>query len=262
MSYRGNAGVFGIFCLGLAYGIFNEGICAKTVLMSKNVPIPAFDGYRLLSVNLAWTLLIVPWHAFHAILFPVTIVSFFFDGENDGRWLSNRSLIIVCTIFGLLGILMFFNTPGFTAHPVYLPLFAVLIAMLVILSRFLPANPHLRSPSKKASFFPAIAGFLFYFAYVVGLVLLAQARLSSIILFFYAASVLTLFYGILKFRGWFNLSNFTGFALGDYLALSVTSILAGIGKDSVEIIATGMVFAALFASILFYRVKAGDKSSL
>ena len=45
VSLRRQLGLAGLFVLGLVYGIFNEGIIAKTFYLATNVPINKFDGY-------------------------------------------------------------------------------------------------------------------------------------------------------------------------------------------------------------------------
>src|SRR5689334_20634057 len=45
IAVRRTLGWGGIFILGLAYGILNEGIASKTLLMAQNVPMPSFDSY-------------------------------------------------------------------------------------------------------------------------------------------------------------------------------------------------------------------------
>lgn len=248
LACRWNLGLLGIICLGIAYGIFNEGICAKTILMTENVPIPAFDGYNFLTFNIAWSTLIIPWHSLHSVLYPILIVSYFSSRKIDKSWLSMPSLITVCALFTMIGVWMFFNTPRFNALPVYLLLFTALIAVITFVSRFLPKKPGLKKASlQKASVFPAVLGFIFYLIYVPGLTILASKNMATIILVIYAVLVAAVFYWILKIRNWLTVSNLTIFGIGDYCAVSFTAGLIGwIKKGSIEIAVTGILFMIIF----------------
>ena len=51
---RWRLGLAGILLLGLAFSIYSEGLGARTVLLSRNVPLDTFDHYSMfLGLNVA-----------------------------------------------------------------------------------------------------------------------------------------------------------------------------------------------------------------
>jgi branched-subunit amino acid transport protein len=78
-----------VFLLGLAYGFLNEGLLAQTLIRFEHVPISNFDHYVYVGgVNLSRAALIVPWHALMAVLFPLTLLDFWFPSCARVRCLS------------------------------------------------------------------------------------------------------------------------------------------------------------------------------
>jgi hypothetical protein len=88
-AIRWRLGLWGILIIGLAYGIFNEGILAQTLVQAAHMPIGNFDGYLVGGgINIGWALYILFWHALHSVLYPFLLLTFF---RNDWEsWLSDR----------------------------------------------------------------------------------------------------------------------------------------------------------------------------
>jgi hypothetical protein len=252
VSLRWNLGLWGILCLGLAYGIYNEGIGAKTLLMQVNVPVSAFDGYSFLGVNLAWAILIVPWHALHAILYPIAIVYSVFPQNQRTRWLGTPALLVICLLFTLMGVWMFFNTPRYTAAPIYLPVFTAAIIGLVFVSRVFRETRNEEIPPAAASILPALLGFVFYLVYLLGLAVLGHQKLPVLVLLAYAVSVAAIVYRILKTRKWLTVPHLAVFALGDYCAVALAALLSGVGKGASQIVITSAVFIIVFVAMILY----------
>src|SRR5580700_5221408 len=77
LAIRWRLGLWGVFILGIAYGIFNEGIIAQTLVHATSLPLAGFVGYmRIGGINVGWALYIVFWHALHSVLYPLLLVSF------------------------------------------------------------------------------------------------------------------------------------------------------------------------------------------
>ena len=59
VSVRWKTGILGLFLMGFAYGLFNEAILAKTILLQTSVPVPTFDNFGFyLGVNFPWLIVI------------------------------------------------------------------------------------------------------------------------------------------------------------------------------------------------------------
>ena len=70
----------GVFVIGLAYGIWNEGLLAQTLMRFQHVPINKFDHYICTAgFNFSWAALILPWHSLLAIVFPLAVLAAFFQ---------------------------------------------------------------------------------------------------------------------------------------------------------------------------------------
>ena len=86
-AVRRRLGLAGLFMLGLVYGIFNEGILARTFYLASNVPIKTFDGYGyVFGVAIPWAITISIWHALHSFVYPIVAVSYFFHTSCYGAF--------------------------------------------------------------------------------------------------------------------------------------------------------------------------------
>ncbi len=244
----------GLFLLGLAYGIFNEGVLAKTLLCSENVPIDAFDHSTWLGINLPWAVLIVPWHASHAIIFPIALVTLWFPSTARTSWLSARGFWFCALLVTAIGVLIHLtkNTP--ITSPLYLVLFEVVIAALIFLSRWTDrTDPFLRAETK-SSLWPAVAGFSFYPVLVLGLTFCAGFKLPGIVICLVAIVLLASYYRLLTQKGWLGLTSFVSFALGDYLSGSLLTGLFQLKTSSAGVI-TEAILAIFFGLCIFMIIR-------
>lgn len=101
-------GIASIVMLGLAYGIYNEGIVAKTLLHAE-VPVPSFNHYAFFGgVNFSWLVSILIWHACHSVLYPILLTFVLWPGTAEQLWLGRKTKICFLAISGLVGTLIFF----------------------------------------------------------------------------------------------------------------------------------------------------------
>lgn len=102
-----SSSVGGLLLLGLAYGILNEGIVARTLTQLDGGPVTAFAGYqRMFGVSIPWALFIVPWHALHSVTYPILLVDKLFPQRAVEQWLSVRFrrtaaavLAVLCLVY-------------------------------------------------------------------------------------------------------------------------------------------------------------------
>ncbi len=245
LAIRRRLGLDGILLLGLAYGVYNEGLCAKTLFLNSQVPLSAFDGYAFAGVNLAWAICILPWHALHSVLYPLLLVHRFYPAPAARSWLSNRAWAACGLSFGLMGLFMFLNGKSAAATPGRLALVGGTMAVLFWLALRMPKPPveeadAAPSPSRWA----ALAGGIFYLGFVIGLIVLAHWRVPTAILAVGAGGLLAGVWTGLRRRNWTHPAGLRMFALGDYLAVAAISLLNGIHRGSPELIVTGLVLAA------------------
>lgn len=135
IAVRRDLGWGGIFILGLAYGIVNEGIAAKTLLLGQNVPMPSFDSYGyVMGVNFTWSPVITIWHALHAVVFPIALLYVLYPEKREEAWLSTRLVTVLGALSLVMVVLLFFRGGDLHPSPVYLVAFGVVILALGVFS--------------------------------------------------------------------------------------------------------------------------------
>ena len=110
---RRDLNVIGIAVLGLAYGILNEGVIAKTLTQPGGAPLQEFAGYgRIGALQLGWAVFILPWHALHSVLYPILIASWLAP-DADRPWFVGRARFVyyalLVAIVALCGL--YFTNP-------------------------------------------------------------------------------------------------------------------------------------------------------
>ncbi len=165
MRHRLSAG--GIFWLGLGFGVINEGFLAKTLLMSRNVPNPAFDAYGMwLGVNWTWTMTICLWHAGFSVLLPITITHHLFPAESARLWLNRKTILLLLSSSAFICFAIFLS--GFRMHgsPLQLIVLLGLIALCVaIATRFQTTGEELEPQSIPIA--PFLIGWCILPAYIL-----------------------------------------------------------------------------------------------
>jgi hypothetical protein len=133
LACRHRLGIPGLLCLGLVYGIINEGIIAKTFYLAEGVPVNTFDHYGYVAgISIPWSITITVWHALHAVLCPILVTYYLFPSQRHQLWLTRAGLWWLAVTTVALNTLFFFSRtqdrpPGQLGH--YL-LMLVLIGFL------------------------------------------------------------------------------------------------------------------------------------
>lgn len=252
ISVRWKLGCGGILVLGLAYGIFNEGVCAKTLLLNQMTPVDAFDGYAVGGINFAWAICILVWHALHSTLYPILLVSYFYPSPGNSPWLKDKTLVASTLAFLLVGASCFLLSKTPSASPGYLLLFLTIMAGLALLAPEAPELFRLEDlPRDKPTASPAAKGFVFYLVYMFGLILLAKNKIPTLALLAYAVLTLAGTWRFIRMKRWITMPSLVMFILGDYIAVAGFALLGGIVKSSTEIILVAFAFIVLF----FYAIQ-------
>ena len=96
VAVRRGYGPLGLWCLGVLYALYNEGLLAETLFHPLDVPMPAFETYGLVAgIRLPFVLWIACWHGLFSLLTPVVIGHHLFPGSAAKPWLpwwATRSL--------------------------------------------------------------------------------------------------------------------------------------------------------------------------
>lgn len=133
LAVRWRLGFIGYIMLGLVYGIYNEGLFAKTIFQTQ-LPNPAFNNYGVVwEINFPWFSNISVFHAFYAFLFPVLIVNYFFPSASRKPWMDKRMWLLISAAFFIYiswGFLNNMPPPITTLHYLFLVVMIIAIAVL------------------------------------------------------------------------------------------------------------------------------------
>ncbi len=255
ISWRWHLPVSGVFLLGLAYGIVNEGLLAQTLIRSEHVPISNFDHYIYAAgINFSWACLIVPWHALLAVVFPLALIACWFPACAKEAWLGNRAFVSLTAI--LIAALAF----AASVRPPRPQMLAFLIAIVVLVACASFFRNRLRPGGhpndRRVRAFRL--GAAFYFVFFFGLILLAAAHAPPVVFFILVAALL-LCSGWIGARLQVQLQPAVAHvALGSYFAASGFHFLAGVVHRSAESIITASLLAVGFVVMARRTSRAGE----
>jgi hypothetical protein len=267
-AVRRQFGLASLFVVGLVYGIFNEGIIAKTFYLAKNVPINTFDGYGYaFGVAIPWAITISIWHALHSFIYPLFAVSYFFPEHRRSPWLNRPAIVLLAALTIAIGTLMFFHRdkdrpPGDAAHFI---LMIALVSLLLWLSTRLKSpsdsgSRHKETPSRigvRTSKFGSRAVFLGGLAFVSLVVvplLLAGAKVSLYAFHAYTIGLVALILWLINRRASLSVNDVLLFALGDDTLMALVGLATAIGAGMTQRIVTNALFLVLFVWV-FLRLR-------
>ncbi len=97
---RWEKGWVSILLMGMAYGIFEEGIMVRSFFDPdwQDLGQLAFYG-RWIGINWIWSIALTIFHAVVSISIPIAITELLFSEKKDALWLSKKELIIFIIIF-------------------------------------------------------------------------------------------------------------------------------------------------------------------
>lgn len=248
--------VGGVVLLGLAYGILNEGVLAKTLTQPGGSPLDDFAGYgQIGALQGGWAIFIVFWHSLHSVLYPILLSHWLFPDAAERRWFaSGRArwlLYVLLTILFGLYALYFLNPLRNDIGP-FLLYVTVSLALGAIALRFCKVGGTLlQTSSTKPSLKPALFGactllfyvlqfgsprqipFVLYLALSVALIAFAAWRMAS--------------------AGWRPLPDLLLFGLGDDLAFSfLAAVLCVVtNRNPLQAVTAGAIFVAVFAYLIW-----------
>lgn len=239
MAIRWDLDWKGIFITGLAYGFFNEGIGAKTLLTQIVVPVKTFNEYGYFAgINLAWAAVIVVWHAFHSVLYPIFLTHYLYPKEKTETWLKNKTLVFLAGIVLLTGILLYFLIHPVKTSPIYFFVFAATMATLIFIAKKFKRNSN-ATPFESNVRFPAFfKGLAFTGFYFVSFLISAAKASPALFILFLMLWAIAGFYLLRKMTP----TELVLFALGDY----ATSVLFSITSQTIERLIVVPIMAVAF----------------
>ncbi len=225
LAVRDGTGFAGLFIYGLAYGLLNEGVLAKTIFRETNVPIDTFSHYGFLGIGWPWTVLICAWHALASVVFPVAIVHTIFANASHRPWLGGRVALLLSLVLVVFACLFFINdgaSQHFGTPPELIALITAMAVLLVIGSRLKGTIAALRTTSLLR---PLVVGLSLLVPFLV-LIIVPGMKLPVIVFFVTFAALLA---GYLRYFSRHRLAAlpamaFVGFAY--YVQTAAVSLIA------------------------------------
>jgi len=239
----------GLLICGLAYGIFNEGILARTLVMSEGLPIPTFNHYfSVLGLNVAWAITLLVWHALFSVATPVLVVHWLWPDQAGTRWLSKGWIIVTLGVICLTSLLFFRADEGRPPSGRYFLVFVGTIIALIGLAATCTGGV---ARGFALSWRAAIAGVMF-FVFFGGLFAVSALGLHPAFFLAYAVTVLIGF-------AWYVLRKKNGagtllfFCIGNCASYSLFVFLAKL-RFSPEGCVVSLMIACGYA-LLFRRAR-------
>jgi hypothetical protein len=233
-AVRHGTGFGGLFLIGMAYGVINEALLAKTVFRSAGVPVDVYDGYGFAGgIQWAWTAFILPWHALASVMLPIAFAHRAVPHAAVKPWLGARTALALAAVLAALISLFYLyeDTSGIAGTAQMLLALWGAIALLALASFLLPQpQAALMSPVRLMPFLIGVSGILPFLS------LLAVAHLRWPIAMYLIAAIawVALYWFLTRRFADINTHAFGWFGLGWYLQIGTFSWLgAAAGHPSV-----------------------------
>lgn len=244
-AVRYKLGLAGIFSIGITYGIFSEGLLAKTSILNNSLPVGAYDQYGyIFGISFPWTITISTWHALAAVSFPILITHILFPNEREKLWLNKKLTIILAALLLIFASMIFLDKSAPVAGtPIQLAILLALMFAGVLIAKFIPRKiitPEDSSTVNKKPIFLGLSIFLFTF---VILSFIASQKLP-VTLFFLVFGLGVWFYiRTLKIHSWLNAPHFMLFGIGFYMqqAALAIAIRFAAGSTTADTLIAGIV---------------------
>lgn len=232
IAARYRVGLGGLFLMGLAYSLFNEGIIAKTLFTGlPGSGMEAHDGFRLGRLHVAWAVIITTWHALHAVVFPIALVSALFPRAREASWLSTPTRVIFLVIWVPAGAWAFLSLNPEHAHWDYFVGFVLAMAVLMILGAMLPARTCFFAKGESGRPRQLWLGAAVYVVGIGGYFVASEAGAPRAVLAAWPYGAMMLLYLYLRRRRWATYVPVAFLAMGDYTAGSFLNILSQLDLD-------------------------------
>lgn len=258
LAARFGYGPLGIWCLGMVYGLYNEGLFSETLYQPLGHPLAEYASYGLVGgLRLPWLLYILPWHALLSVLLPVLLVDRLFPKHAGRPWLPKRVTWCLAVAVPVLALARFVflgedrraqDGPTFALHLAFVVVAALacwLTARVSRTSRFVPAAGRPRPAWR-----PVVAGTAFFALGIFGPVLLAQAAVPWPVPVLYSALVIVASIWTASRQAGVSRTTALLFVLGCGIGQAALAIVVGLLIGNIVWAFVGMAFAVVFGIVV------------
>jgi len=232
LAARWRVGLPGLFLMGLAYSLFNEGIIAKTLFFGPpGGGMEAYDGFAVGRIHVVWAVLITTWHALHAVVFPIALVSALFPSVREKSWLNTTTRLVFLALWLPAGVLGFIKLNAEYAHWGYFAGFVVAIVALLVLGTRLPTRTPFLSDGQPGKAWQLCLGMVFYPVAIIGYFVAAEVGAPFLLLAVWPYGGVALVYLLLRRKRWATYVPLAFVALGNYALGSFLNMLFQLGRE-------------------------------
>ena len=162
-------GWISILLLGMAYGIYEEGLLVRSFFDPAWMDLGILGNYgRWLGVNWIWSIALTWFHAVVSISIPILLVGLLFPQYSTQRWLGRWGTVICSVVF--FGMLLL--SPTFSSHFPIAGILACLACILLLVWLAHRRHPHEKEPTAPKAAKPLRVGvwtLLLTLALIVGM---------------------------------------------------------------------------------------------
>ncbi len=241
-----------VLFFGMAYGVFEEGIAVKSFFDPEWPDLGPLAYYgRWLGVNWVWSVNLTIFHALISITTPILIVEAIFWRERFERWVSDRVMIYMLIVLGVVTLIFNVLATPYRPHPLHYALCVVLIGFFTYLGIRLRPPPLGKPLSPRVL---AAVSFSWVIIYLFHMYLAPQFLPPGVAIITSGLLYLPIIYAVR------DVSKYTAgsleaasLALGTVASLTLFVLLVGVGEGDVNIASSGVV-GAILTPILTYLV--------
>ena len=253
ISVRRQIGLTGLFIFGMAFGIFNEGLGAKTILSNPHIVNPIYTDYGyIFGINFPFMITAMIWHALSSVVFPILIVHYLCPHVKDQPWIGKKTAIAISVLFSIFIAGVFFSPLPF-AVPNAMLYFTIFVVSILVLSIIALIMPKLKELKGKSGIMPLFLGIAFLVVFGYGTTIIALQKMDIAIYFYFAIGV-TLLFSLILTR-WKSLPGLVLFGIGFYIILGIHGAMDAVSKGFQEGIITAVIFEVFFILSAFRIMK-------
>jgi len=247
LAVRWRVGLPGLFLMGVAYGVFNEGIIAKTLFHDNPASMVHYPNFAPGGVQVVWAAMICTWHALHAVVFPIALVSLLYPRVRQHSWLGLPIRILLLAMLVIFGGLFCANArPEYATRQNLAGSFAVM-ALLFALATRLRSNVPFFEARQQGRGLQVGLGAGFYPIYFFGFVALAALGPPPWVVLLWPLALVLAAYLLTHRARWVSFVPVAYIALGDYTIGSFLNMLVNLGGRAYDKAAALLVLLLAFA---------------
>lgn len=173
----------GLFLLGAAFRILEEGILIKTFFDPQAIDLGIFQTIGWLAgANWPWILELTLYHALASITLPVLVVASLWPEQRNRFWLSRRAILIISGIMAAMALLGWFFLSPAGVWPPYLPGLRKFLGSLVAIAALVLVARRIKSKTTSSMFtrrWPPFLVDMGWGIWILGIWLISDSTKSS-----------------------------------------------------------------------------------